>query len=269
MTIRDLLENASLDALGLLDDEERVQFEASFRAASPDVQAQVRREQRRAADLDGILPNVEEPVGLRARVMEAVRRAIADVSTPVASLRPVGAEGHHRAGFAFTQATPVWRAACIGFATATIVLFGAFGWMHRENRQLASRFMSDQTLEEFQKVAGTRGIEILAARHVDGVALIPAANDVAQGVVANLYLDTDRGEAVLFCKGLPVIDGTYRLVIEDGTQNRSVQDFASTSGGIVAVKVNGLNSQGLKSLAIMGPDANGGPERAILRATGA
>ena len=269
MTIRDLLENASLDALGLLDEEERTEFEASFRAASPDIQAQVRREQRRAADLESILPNVEEPVGLRARVIGAVRRAIADVSTPVASLRPIGAEGHTRAGFAFTRATPVWRAACIGFATATIVLFGAFGWMHRENRHLADLMTSNETLQQFQQVAGSRGLEILAARNRDGVSLIPAANDVAQGVTANLYLDTDRGEAILFCKGLPALEGTYRLVIEDGANKKHVQEFKSINSGLIPVMVKGLQSKDLHSLAIMGPDSKGGTERAILRATGA
>ena len=61
---RDLLEYAALDALGLLDDAEREEFERAFRAASPEVQAMVRREQTRAADIDAILPRVEAPAGL-------------------------------------------------------------------------------------------------------------------------------------------------------------------------------------------------------------
>jgi len=268
MTIRDLLEQASLDALGLLDDEERAEFEAAFRSAPPEIQAQVRREQRRAAELEAILPEVDSPPGLRARVIAAVRKAIADVSTPAASLEPVATIG--RGGlWSFTRATPVWRAACIGFATATVVLSGGFAWMRHENRQLASFYSSDRTMEEFQKNAGPRAMEILAARNRQGVSLVPAANDIAEGVVANLYLDVERGEAVLFCKGLPALDGAYKLVIDDGSSQRRVQDFKSTTGGLIPVVVKGLKSQDLKSLAIIGPDSAGGPERTILRATGA
>ena len=269
MTIRDLLEQASLDALGLLDDEERAEFETAFRSAPPEIQAQVRREQRRAADLDAILPAVDAPPGLRARVVAAVRKAIAEVSTPVASLHPVGVDAHSRFAFNAARSAPIWRAACIGFATATIVLFGAFGLMRHENQNLASLMSSDRTIEEFQKSAGPRAMEILAARNRDGVSLIPAANDVAQGVTANLYLDLDRGEAVLFCKGLPAMDGAYRLVIENGDNQRRIQDFKSTTGGLIPVIVKGLKAEDLRSLAITGPDAGGGPERTILRATGA
>jgi hypothetical protein len=269
MTIRDLLEMASLDALGLLDDEERAAFDASFRAASPDIQAQVRREQRRAVDLDAILPQVEAPAGLRARVLGAVRRAIAEVSTPVASLQPVSDAGHRRSLFGFTRATPVWRAACIGFATATVVLSGAFGWMTRAHSQLANQMTSGKMLEEFQQVAGSRALDILAARNRDDVSLIPAGNDVAQGVIANLYLDIDKGEAVLLCRGLPALAGEYRLVIENGADQKRIQAFESTSGGTIPVMVKGLSVQDLRSLAIVGPDADGGPDRTILRATGA
>lgn len=265
MTIRDLLELASLDALGLLDDDERTDFEAAFRAASPEVQAQVRREQRRAADLDGILPNVEVPVGLRARVMGAVRRAIAEVSTPVATL-PVA--DHRRAGFVFTRSTPVWRAACIGFATATIVLGGAFGWMARENRSLETLITSNYTLEELQKTLGPRGLEILHARNSRMVPLIQAASDVGQGVKGNIIIDADTGNAVLCCDGLPAISGSYRLIVRNGNKEKSLKDFQS-AGGPVTLVFEGLTTQDLGAVEITGPDAQGGPDRTILRTTGA
>jgi len=266
MTIRDLLEFASLDALGLLDDDERIEFEAAFRAASPEVQAQVRREQRRAAGIESILPDVEAPVGLRARVLDAVRRAIVEVSTPVASLQPVGDQGHRRA---FGRATPVWRAACIGFATATIVLSGAFGWMRAQNMELATAMTSNQVIDLFQDNAGARALDILAAKNVNDVAMVPAADDVAPGVTANLYLNADTGEAILVCKGLRPTTESYRLVIEDGAQQKRVKEFQSPSGGMIPVLVRGLTPQDLRSLAIIAPDAEGGPEKTILRSTGA
>jgi len=47
MTLQEMIELAILDAMGLLDEEERLAFELAFRAAAPPVQAQVRREQTR------------------------------------------------------------------------------------------------------------------------------------------------------------------------------------------------------------------------------
>ena len=46
MTLQELIELAILDAMGLLDEEERLAFEVAFRASAPAVQAQVRRERR-------------------------------------------------------------------------------------------------------------------------------------------------------------------------------------------------------------------------------
>src|SRR5438105_666068 len=76
MNTHDLLEMASLDAMGLLDPEEREAFERAFRAAPPPLQAQIRREQLRFSAADDILPQVEPPLGLRARVIAAVREAM-------------------------------------------------------------------------------------------------------------------------------------------------------------------------------------------------
>ncbi|MFM9956518.1 MAG: hypothetical protein ACKVZJ_00440, partial [Phycisphaerales bacterium] len=126
LTTRDLLEYASLDALGLLDEVEREEFDRAFRAASPEVQAMIRREQTRAADIDAWLPRVEPPAGLKHRVVSAWREAVAAVASdfppqPVGSIGPAMPQVNIglRTGY-------IWRAACIGFATATLVLGGFF-----------------------------------------------------------------------------------------------------------------------------------------------
>ena len=75
---RDLIELSLLDAMGLLDDEERAAFERAFAGTSPAVQSHVRREQTRLAQIDFLLPDVEAPAGLRAMVLEAVRKAMAE-----------------------------------------------------------------------------------------------------------------------------------------------------------------------------------------------
>lgn len=47
MKTQELIELAVLDAMGLLDEQEREAFDAAFDAAAPAIQAQVRREQTR------------------------------------------------------------------------------------------------------------------------------------------------------------------------------------------------------------------------------
>jgi hypothetical protein len=76
MNLQQMIESAILDAMGLLDDSEREQFERAFRTASPVIQAQIRREQTRLSQIEALLPDVTPPASLRAAVVDAVRRQI-------------------------------------------------------------------------------------------------------------------------------------------------------------------------------------------------
>ncbi|MEO1130526.1 MAG: hypothetical protein AAFX05_12590, partial [Planctomycetota bacterium] len=149
MTTQELYELASLDALGLLDDDERADFERAFRAAAPEVQAQIRRQQLHAADIEDLLPRVEPPAGLRARVLEAVRQAMSVV-------RPAHMSHAQDSGVLAKIYTsmPLWRAACIGFATATVVLSLFFVWVAQENQRIAARWENAETLAELQQNLG-------------------------------------------------------------------------------------------------------------------
>jgi hypothetical protein len=66
MTIQQLLENAHLDALGMLDADEQTQFNKAFASAPPAIRAQIRGEQARVADMGDLLPDVT-PVASAAR----------------------------------------------------------------------------------------------------------------------------------------------------------------------------------------------------------
>src|SRR5882672_10291884 len=114
MNLQQMIELAVLDAMGLLDETEQGQFESAFRAAAPQVRAQVRREQTRLSVIEALLPDVEPPAGLRAAVLDAVRRQIlaaglggrngvAGVLPPMIRSRAV---------------SPWWRAAALGMAAA-------------------------------------------------------------------------------------------------------------------------------------------------------
>src|SRR5262245_51548696 len=118
MKTQELLELAALDALGLLDEAERDAFDRAFRAAPPALQAQIRREQTRIAGDDSLLPKIEPPMGLKARVLAAWREAVEAVSNRSPARRLVGA----LTLMPSRGVSPLWRAGAIGCAAASIVL---------------------------------------------------------------------------------------------------------------------------------------------------
>jgi hypothetical protein len=252
-----------LDALGLLDEQERAEFETAFRAASPEVQSQIRREQLRFVDLEHLLPSVDAPAGLRARVMAAVREAISAVSTPRAQEGAIARIGPALAGRAVFNTAPVWRAACIGFATACVVLSLFFVWMAKETKQITAMVNQDQVAEFLQQNAGPRAIETFLGRDLRQYSFIPAAADFGPTLSARLFVDPEKGEAILFCRGLPEVNGTYRLIVESEGGLKEVDDFKN-NGGIISIPIT-VDVKAMGRLTIEGPRGKGAGEGEILR----
>jgi hypothetical protein len=265
MTTRELLENASLDALGLLEDEEREAFETAFRSATPEIQSQIRREQLRVAEMDRFLPDVEPPAGLRARVLAAVREAIAAVAPGSVDRDTSPVYGPPILGITL-RATPVWRAACIGFATATVVLSASFAWMTHQNRQMSSLTGSNEVLGELHDSLGARGLDILARAAVRPVAF--ESTDVATAsTVAQIYLDPDTGEALLLAKGLPASKTEYRLVVRNPDDSHTRLDQFQSTGGTVA-HVFVCDPRALSGVEIHGAAEDGLREKVLLKLSG-
>lgn len=151
MNTQELIELAVLDATGLLDEQERDAFDAAFAKAAPAIQAQIRREQTRLSMSHDLLPDVEPPAGLRALVLEAVRKAM---SMP-------GRERHRHAramGLALVpsrQVSPLWRAASVGFAAAAVVFGVTFLHLKGEFGQLAKAVESDRLISDMQGAVGS------------------------------------------------------------------------------------------------------------------
>lgn len=261
MTSRELFEMASLDVLGLLDERERQAFEEAFRAAPPHIQAQVRAEQARYADAESILPQVEPPAGLRAKVLAAVREAIAAVRTePIARIGMGGVRAWSSA--------PLWRAACIGFATASLVL-GVSAWHFSRTLQgLYDTAMSNNNLDDVVRMAGPRFVDMLARPTMKHVAFVPAAKDAAGRASAALYLDTGTKTAFLVCSGMRISAGSYRLVIESPSGGaQPVKEFQAASGTFfVPVEIVSLND--LQRLRIQSPLESGQRPATLLVASG-
>src|SRR5690606_2614363 len=111
MTTQELIELALLDAYGLLDETERAAFDAAFMASPPSVRARVRRGQTRLAKSDWLLPDVPPPAGLRAAVIEAARRAMAEVGGRERGV--THAAGRVPPMLPNRRVSPLWRAASL------------------------------------------------------------------------------------------------------------------------------------------------------------
>jgi len=265
MNTRELFELASLDVLGLLDEQEREAFEQGFKAAPPSVQAQIRREQLRFSEMEKMLPEVEAPTGLRARVIAAVRDAIAAVGS-----EPIARIGTSSVSHPVFNSAPLWRAACIGFATAALVLAG-FGYkVMGENNLIQDQLASSGTASGFQAMAlragGIDPARLLASDFCQRVSFSPTAPDAAGPngrIDAYLLIDTQSRKAILACEGLTIGDNTYTLIIESGSGSQLLESFKPDAHSFY-VPLRDLDPAQLDKLQIRGPGAPGAGGSTVL-----
>ena len=210
-TLHELFELASLDAMGLLEEAERRQFEDAFRSLPPAAQAQIRDQQSRIADHDATLPVVQCPPLLRQRVLDAVAAEIElGAPVPIARITPVIARSR--------SVNPIWRAAAIGCAAAAIVFGVTTLQMNAQyrglERQIASNAIGDLFIKEF----GPRFETAFLSRGTQFIQFNPI-NTPANGAepMAVILLDPQTRSAQLYCKDLPDREGLYKLVIVDPT----------------------------------------------------
>lgn len=236
MTHRELLENALLDAFSLLDDDEREAFNQAFHAAPPHIQAQVRREQTRLAQMDCLLPEVSPPAALRARVLEAVRAAVAgrQLAQAEAALRlhdpdtisRLPAVTHRR------KVAAVWRAFALGCAAAAVAL--GVTAVHLQGVLTEMRGQEDTLLTAIRDNFGPDYvIDALVDPATQRVTLTSADGSLEHQAEAALWMHPDWRTAKLFGINLPATAGSqYKLVILDENDKpvRTISEFTFTGG---------------------------------------
>jgi anti-sigma-K factor RskA len=260
MNTQSLIEHTVLYTLGFLDDQEQAQYESALMAASPKVRAHVQAEARRMADLGDLLPSDQPDPELRDLVIAAVRAGmreqeveqrlaasqptnapagpVADpVANPVAGrITPESARAASNARRYSQPALPrvrgvhpVWRAAAIGLAGATIALTVISANVRDMQHTAAEGARIAQLYEK-------TGAEFVNATLFDAntkrVTLTPASTDTANNAVASVWHNPDWGSARLFVKNLRPQPGDepYRLVVLDAEGNivREVAEFRPT-----------------------------------------
>lgn len=208
MNTHELLELAALDALGLLDDDERADFERGFQAAPPALQAQIRREQARMARADGLLPEIDPPASLRARVLAVVRDAIQTV-------------GSRRSGSRFIPAllpsrgvSPIWRAAAVGSMAAAIVFGFATLRIRTEVVNINNLISSNAQEAEWVREYGPRFRDLIDNPNTKLVQFNTsgAANPALAKGRAVILVDSSDGSGLFLSRDLPPSANGYALV---------------------------------------------------------
>ncbi len=228
MSTYELLELASLDAMGLLDPEERESFELAFRAAPPALQAQIRREQLRLSDLDGMLPAIDPPPGLRARVMAKVREAIGSMTIHrisggaiVPDLRP--AFGVNR----------LWRVGAIAAAAASVVLGLSVIQMRIDYQDVqhgvGDNFAHDTILKDFG-IKFSQSMFDPQTRFVQFSQPAAVSEDAQPFAGRALLVVEGTGSGELFLKDLTA-GSEYEVVVIDADGREVIADLTIRSSG--------------------------------------
>lgn len=249
MTLQELIELAILDAMALLDDEERERFEACFRAASPAVQAQVRREQTRLSHIESLLPDVDPPAGLRARVVQAVRdemaRSAADRTAGLIMPEIVPSRG----------VSPMWRATSLGLLAAMLVLTVTMFLFQSQHQRAVDQLRTDAMMGTLIDRFGPTFVrDVLFGQDTQRVLFV--SNSPGFRGEAAIFVNPEWSRAKFFCNSLTTPDGRpFRLAIVDDDDNivQVLETFTSNGGLMsrdIALEIKPNRSQG-RTLAII------------------
>ena len=262
-----LRELASLHALGVLSDEERAEL-AKAMAGDAELAAEVRQLEDTAGALGGVVPQVDPPARLRARVL-AVAGIEADDAAGTAAVSPVGGR---RADAPVvvrkSSALPGWLA-----AAAALVLASGLGlWAlqlrtslddmnARVERAEAEVVRIQRTLGEAQeqtKVLQANNAVLFAP---DTLRVDLAGQPVAPGATARAFMSRQTG-LVFTANALPALpaDKAYQLwVIADGKPVSAGLVTPDPSGHAAQLFAMPSNLVALQAVAVTIEPAGGVP----------
>lgn len=249
-TPAELLELASADALGLLDEQERKDFETAFAAASPRVQQLIRDQQLlEARQQIASLPEVIQPMSLRERVLSKVYGLISAESGVAGRIdRSLVDPSLDRR---LSQSLPAtrhvsrwWRAGAIG-SLAAVVALGVMtlqmrGTLDKINQDIRTNLSADIVRQDF-------GVRFEAALTSPGARLVQfvaadATAESADGPKVALLINPATKSGQLVCRNLPDARGlVLTMVMPDGETKQVLTTFAP-SNSRAFVQIEGVSA---------------------------
>ena len=252
MTPKELLELASLDALGLLDDVESAMYTRSFHDAPATVQDEVLRLQGEIANDHLLLPGEEPDPELRERVLKAVADALArdDSLAPLARIgrqqRGRDRDGTGRMGrMNLGGSGQLWRAASFALAGVSLIMayFLAIG-RQASGELYDAAIWGDTAALEVLLTAPAKEFLLDDSKKVN---LAPLDADAEFD--ATLYVKQEAGRVLILVSNLPARDGKgYQLqAFAAGATEPTVLKLFHSPAGFGGVRIDMLPANLLAS----------------------
>lgn len=234
MSIEELMELAALDAFGLLDEYETDLYSRSFHHAPASVQDEIVRIQAELVANESLLPNETPDAGLRARVLEAVARAIEEEDTT--TLAPLASIGG-RLSYIPVAPRPrlalsgqFWRAAALLLASTTLVMTFFWAEARSEGSRIAMLALDQNMILQLEKEIGPTFREFLGNPSCER--RVFRNKTPRTHAIGTLFVDRKTQSAFLLLLDMPIIGSddkyTLRARLEDGTYE-DVRTFSGTS----------------------------------------
>lgn len=213
MKTHELLEQAHLDALGLLDEAEQKAFEAAFAAAPKPVQQQVRAEQTRWATTHANFSSAAAPSSLRSKVVDRVMAEVHAASESRGVLATLSAPSlQDRATLVGNRVSPMWRAFALGFAAAAMVAILGVMWVINAHRQMEDTLGNDARIAQLIGTFGSKIEQIAFDPATDRLLFThtPAAKSSKFSGIAAMFMAKGASEGRMIFKGL-LADSSHEI----------------------------------------------------------
>lgn len=227
MTWQEMIENAHLDALGLLDEQERERFDSAFLKLPADLKAQLRAEQDRAVrfDLsDCVDSDIELPAEMKATVLAAIKAAAGKSQTV-----------EHKGGRVLPMSkksrsvSAMWRASSLGLAAACVVMGGVIVQLLLSYQSLSDQSKQIAQSDEFRAQFPRKPRDI--AFDTQTVHVIFKAQNGFAGEAA-VFHHPKWDEAQFQCLNFPSHAGQkFKVVLLDSAGNAEKELAVFTSDG--------------------------------------
>ena len=272
----ELIEQASLDALGLLDAFEAAHYAKSFHAAPASVQEEIRQLQAEIATDASLLSDEEPPAGLRGRVMGAVMDSIEHETRELQPIATIGSRARRVAATGATatdiagvvrdermniqhrsmqRSVAVWRAASVALAASLLASFLWLNVITHEAMSIAQLAQGQATQAQLIEMLGSdyatfSGNKTMKIRSLAALA--------GQASAAIMYCDPDTGDGYLVSFGLAQV-GTYTVRSVDANGTSVVLGQMIGGARVTATRLARIDSTRLAHSRIEVVDDTGRP----------
>ena len=218
---QELIEWATLDALGLLDDYEADQYNKSFHAAPPSVQEEIVRVQSEVASDRRLLSHWEPPADLRHRVIDAVGEACREADEQLQPLAQIGARYGASAPSSPRRSDvggQLWRVAALVLLGVSVVL-GIFSLStsHR-SRQIEDAALGIETAQSLRALVGPGIADFVGNPNCRHAYLL--SEDASISGMASVHVNEETSEVFVLTFDMKPMESpvTVVAVSADGTQ---------------------------------------------------